>query len=311
VAHPKNHRIAGRLPNLFLCAAPRSGSTQLAAWLNSHPAIEIGRVKEPNYFSRHDFPEEYVRQERLDDAEPARIVRSRSKTANFAVFRSVDDYRKIYDHLSAQYLLDASTSYLHSGEAAREISRCSPEAKVIILTRDPVDRTLSSYRLAVRMGKVRSSLQKELEKELDPSTPEYRHYLFRQSLYEDAIARFYDHIDCSRILQLSFEDLYGVGRGDEIVRVGKFLDVCPKFFDLDSRNRNAGSTPRYPAVNSLTQRTGIKQLAKRHMPPVVRRIAKRYMFESHGAGFGSANLCISRDSVLKQLDMYSTCYRVR
>ena len=37
-------------PNLFLIAAPRAGSTQLAYWMDSHPDISLSRVKEPNYF---------------------------------------------------------------------------------------------------------------------------------------------------------------------------------------------------------------------------------------------------------------------
>ena len=63
-------------PNLFLIAAPRAGSTQLAYWMDSHPDISLSRVKEPNYFSAHEFKPDYVRSSHLNDVNPTQYVKS-------------------------------------------------------------------------------------------------------------------------------------------------------------------------------------------------------------------------------------------
>ena len=102
--------------NLFLLAAPRSGSTQFAAWLSSHASIGCTFIKEPNYFSQHEFPESYVTKEHLNDIDPERIgniAKLKGKSFQFSIFRKSADYQVLIDELSNQYKMDASTTYLH------------------------------------------------------------------------------------------------------------------------------------------------------------------------------------------------------
>lgn len=151
-------------PSLFLMAAPRAGSTQLARWLSSHPDIALTPVKEPTHFAAHDFPEAYVRATHLNDVDPARYRPGR--TAQFAVFRDRADYLRLFDGLTERWRCDASTSYLACPEAPAAIRAACPAARVITLTRAPLDRALSHYGLAWRTGRTRLPLGAELDAEL-------------------------------------------------------------------------------------------------------------------------------------------------
>lgn len=106
-------------PDVVIAGAARSGTSYLAALLSSHPDIDPGAVKEPNYFSR-----EYDRGSAWYD----------------------DLYEKRRDGLLR---LDGSMSYTfpHFPDALPRLAEAAPHAMVIYSVRDPLVRTLSHYQL--------------------------------------------------------------------------------------------------------------------------------------------------------------------
>lgn len=109
----------GAGPDLVIAGAARSGTSYLSALLSSHPQIDGGAVKEPNYFSR-EFG------------------------------RGPDWYEGLYEpRRPGLRRLDSSASYTfpHYPTALSRLAAASPEAVVIYVVREPVARTLSHYRL--------------------------------------------------------------------------------------------------------------------------------------------------------------------
>lgn len=109
-----------KFPNLFLAGAPKCGTTSLADYLGQHSEIFAPLVKEPIFFASD-----------LNAAGPRR-----SEKDYLALF---DTWRK------EQYALDASTHYFYSHQAASEIAAASPEARVIIMVRNPVEAAYSMF----------------------------------------------------------------------------------------------------------------------------------------------------------------------
>jgi hypothetical protein len=109
----------GTGPDLAIVGAARSGTTQLAARLSRHPSIDASAVKEPNYFSR-----EFERGPEWYDAyfQP----RSRQRVR-----------------------LDASVSYTYPQypEALERLAAAAPDAYVMYVVRDPIERAVSHFRL--------------------------------------------------------------------------------------------------------------------------------------------------------------------
>ena len=114
-----------RYPNLFLIGAPKTGTTSLAAELAQHPRVFCPPVKEPRFYDAkifYDFPE---------DQNP--ITRR--------------DYLALYESApeNALWRLDASVFVMYSLDAVRNILSDSPDARFIVVLRDPCDASKSMH----------------------------------------------------------------------------------------------------------------------------------------------------------------------
>jgi hypothetical protein len=129
--------IKGRPPKFFIAGAQKSGTTSLFATLAKHPSIVRPRLKELFFFG--------------NDLRFARGM-------NF--YRS--NFRRIG---SGKYSIDGSTNSLDHPEAAARIKHVVPDARIIILLRDPAERAYSHYRMQVRNKIEALTFEDALEKE--------------------------------------------------------------------------------------------------------------------------------------------------
>ena len=266
-------------PNLFLMAAPRSGSTQLAQWLNSHPDITLSAVKEPNHFSADEFDPDYVAASHLNDVDPAAFVRKRhQKPAQFAVFRNRADYEALFEQMRTPWRMEASTSYLSCPDAPDLIHEYAPKARLIILTRNPLQRALSHYRLACRTGRVQASLPETLEAELTGETPLAARFLLRPSRTDGGIKRIKALFLPEQCLFLEFETMIQHPNA-ALSQLANWLDINPSHFDTTVEARNAGVLPRFARLNAILEKSGAKTTLRRTLPTFVKPVLKRLWFD--------------------------------
>ena len=130
-----------RYPNLFIAGAAKAGTTSLYHYLKQHPDIFMSPIKEPKYFSvtSNIFPHNGPGDIEVDNT----VVKS--KPDYLALFTGVKGQRCIGE-ASADYL------YFHD-KAFPEIKRTCPEAKIIIVLRNPIDRAYSAYAHMRRDGR--------------------------------------------------------------------------------------------------------------------------------------------------------------
>lgn len=129
-----------RTPNLFIVGEPKSGTTSLYYHLKDHPEIFMSEVKEPKFFCT-DFIQECKQHE------------SRFFKKNYVPFSTPDAYADLFRTWTTEsYGGEASTSYLRSSVAAQNIHAANPDAKIIIMVREPVDmlHSLHSQYLVTR-----------------------------------------------------------------------------------------------------------------------------------------------------------------
>lgn len=260
--------------NLFLVAAPRAGSTQLAAWLNSHADIGLSQIKEPNHFSADEFSEEYVAATHLNDVVPGDLS---GRKAQFAVIRSSDTYAKIFSKVSKKWRLDASTTYLACTEAPGRIRKYQASAKIILLTRTPLERAISHYKLAIRTGRITASLGDTLAAELAAETPTEACFLLRPSLTREGIAAFKAVFPVDQVLELKFEKLIDEPE-NTLLRIADFLNIDPGGFDLSVQARNQSMPPRFSTLNRWLYTTGLKTKLRRILPAEVKAMLKPIYF---------------------------------
>lgn len=105
-----------RRPDFFIVGAPRCGTTAMQEYLAQHPEIYMPSVKDPHYFG--------------SDLAPLRSGLCATEAKYLALFD---------DALPGQRVGEASALYLYSRQAAEEIRSFRPDAKIVVMLRDPVE----------------------------------------------------------------------------------------------------------------------------------------------------------------------------
>jgi hypothetical protein len=120
------------LPDFCVIGAPKAGTTALHAALAQHPDLFMSAVKEPKFFLCDGSP---PRQNGPGDAHSAREW----------VWRR-DAYEALFAGAPAGAVRGESTPlYLADPDALRRMRALIPEAKLIVIVRDPVDRAYSNW----------------------------------------------------------------------------------------------------------------------------------------------------------------------
>ncbi len=121
------------LPQFFIIGAPKAGTTALHAAIATHPQIFMAKVKEPKFF--------------LYDG--TRPVPTRGQGDAHGTKESIwrrDRYEELFAGAPIGAIPGESTAfYLQDPVALARIRREIPDAKLIAIIRDPVDRAYSNW----------------------------------------------------------------------------------------------------------------------------------------------------------------------
>ncbi|MFF5288011.1 sulfotransferase family protein [Paractinoplanes globisporus] len=120
------------LPDFLIAGVPKAGTTALHAALAPHPGLYLSPVKEPKFF--------------LTDGPPPRHGGPGDvQTYQEHVWRR-EDYEALFTGAPDGALLgEATPFYLHDLDAHARIKALVPQARLILLLRDPVDRAHSNW----------------------------------------------------------------------------------------------------------------------------------------------------------------------
>ncbi|OGC44895.1 hypothetical protein A2V54_00175 [candidate division WWE3 bacterium RBG_19FT_COMBO_53_11] len=133
-----------RKPNLFIVGAAKSGTTALHIFLDQHPDVFMSKPKELRFFCK-DIHQEF------DDF--YRTNKRFFKKYNFYPCRTEKEYLSFFkDWKNEKIAGESSPQYLYSKVAAQEIQKFNPDAKIIIMLRNPVNWIFSNYLQALRSG---------------------------------------------------------------------------------------------------------------------------------------------------------------
>jgi hypothetical protein len=202
------------IPNFFLVGAPKCATTAVAVALGCQADIFMSEPKEPTYFLfARGNPYGFDRTTRISDLE-----------SYLALFQNAGQ-RKIYG--------EASPLYFHAPYVAEEIVRFNPQAKIMAILRDPVERACSMYHFFYQHDRRATVSREDFRRKffdgsvvhipVGPATMRMEH-LRSFGFYRRLLQPYYDHFDRNQILVLTHDDL----RSDSqhfMRRVLAFLEV--------------------------------------------------------------------------------------
>ncbi len=219
--------VAMALPNFVIIGAAKCATTTVAADLDEHPDVFMSTPKEPDFFS-NPHPTDGDRRA----------------------------YESLFDDAGDQKAVgEASTSYTRApsvGGVPERMAEAIPDARIIYLIRDPVDRVLSHHAHRVRHGME----TRDLEDVLATSTG-----YVDISCYGLQLTRYLELFDREQILVCRSEDL------DR--DTGETLGEIRAHIGCDS------DSPPGPVKGRLNVRPPGPDRRPLASPPLLRSIAKR------------------------------------
>ena len=202
------------LPDFMIIGAQRAGTTSLYSYLAQHRMVVSAMQKEIHYFdaSFHRGLSWYRAHFPLASALKERSSPTRSITG------------------------EATPNYLFDPLAAERAASVVPDAKLIVLLRNPVERAHSHWRHTVRAGYEDLAFEEAILQEESRNDPHYA-YLAR-GLYASQLEHWMARFDSKQLLVLRSEDLFAEPQ-PILDRLAAFLDI-PAWTPDDLR-------PRYSA----------------------------------------------------------------
>jgi Sulfotransferase family len=205
-----------RPPDFVVAGAARAGSTALVESLRSHPDVFVTQPKEPHFLA-------------YAGEKPTFTGPGDDLTINAAAVTRHDDYLALFDGADPGSTLgegSVSTLYQHE-RALPRLHELNPQARLLVVLRDPVDRAFSSFQYLRNRGYEREDDFLHAVAREDERRRAGWHHLWHytaMSTYADAVAHAQDVFGADRVHVEWYDDL--VDHGDETLdRVHAFVGV--------------------------------------------------------------------------------------
>ena len=223
----------GRLPTFLIIGAMRSGTTALTRYLDAHPQVYMAPEKEVHFFDRH-----------FD--------------------RGADWYRSRFAGADGEPSVgEATQTYMFLPEAMPLIAGMLPDAHLVAILRNPVDRAYSHYWMNRSMGTETRDPGEALRESLDDPAPMFP-YVDR-GRYVDQLRRVCEHYPRSSLHVLLFEDL--------VARPGETFGALCDFLAIDAAERPANlGAPVNQHIEYRSLR--LRNISKRLPKPIGNLIGK-------------------------------------
>lgn len=250
-----------RLPNFFIIGAPKAGTTALWHAMATHPQVYMSPVKEPMYFA-------------CDGEPPALPGPAGLYLQRHAVWRPLD-YLRLFEAAGDRPVVgEASPLYLRAPGAPERLARSVPDARLVVILRQPVERAYSHYVFMRQHGAEPAPTFAEAIRQEDAG--ERREWFsglqhLSTSLYAPGLQRYLDRFGSERVRIYLYEDWRDEPAAflDDLCR---FLGIAP-FVSIPRERSNVTRGVRSERLQRLAL-----QMARGAGPlaGVLRRLEMRY-----------------------------------
>lgn len=245
------------MPNFLIVGFQKAGTTSVYRYLGQHPDVFVSPQKELNFFS--SIVEHPVIEPRMTGG-----------------MTDLDAYSAVFEPGAGRRAIgEASPIYATDPAVPAAIDRLAPQARLIALFRDPVERAYSEYWMRVRDGREKRSFEDAVNDELrsagnrpwQAAKRDPLHYL-SSGFYAHHMAPYWDRFAADRLACHLFEDLEA-DPGSVMRAIFRFLDVDEDFVADTSVRYNASGATKSALMRPFLRKTKLTQSVRRMLPQSV------------------------------------------
>ena len=218
------------LPDFVILGAHKAGTTSLYFYLRQHPQLTTSIKKEVHFFDGGLNPA-------IDNYQKGEAW----YRAHFPIRQMSNPRQKVFE---------ASPLYLFNPLVPLRMSTLMPDAKLIVLLRNPRERAISHYFHGTRKDReplpILEAFQREEERlQCVIENEDYKNLAFRwysykrRGVYHEQIKRYLEHFSFHNLLALSSERFFA-NPAATLKQVYEFVGVDPAYTVQDLQPRNTG-----------------------------------------------------------------------
>ena len=233
--------------------APRSGTTSLHEYLNQIPEIFMC-PKECGFFSKFS------------------IGRVESET----------EYQNLFvDATSTQLIGESTAIYLRDPETPTKIYNVNPNAKIIIILRDPIERAYSHYLMYIRNGYETQSFSKKLKTyNKSKSQGGFHDYIIMPSFYFDSVSNYIEVFDKTQIKICICEE-FAYNTQKIVAEILDFLNINSSLPKNITKKYNDFAHPLGKSQQFFMKNYLSKNLGRRLLPKSTRLSIKNFLSDKN------------------------------
>jgi Sulfotransferase family len=234
-------------PNFLIIGAARSGTTALSHFLSQHPEVFFCSPKEPHFLA--------LANQKLDFKGPGD-----DDMMNNRAIVAPDKYFQLFEKSgSAKAIGEGSVSSLYYPQTAiANIRQYVPQAKMIVVLRNPIDRAYSSFMYMTARGyEPLTDFGKALDEEDSRVTQGWHHiwHYTRMGFYHDQLKAFFDAFGRDRVRVYLFDRMHA-DKAKTLKDIYGYLGIDQSFEAKTDSEINRSGKPKSDVVQSIMKAIG-------------------------------------------------------
>ena len=247
--------------DFFIVGAPKAGTTSLYHYLNEHSEIEMSSQKEPDFFSDQSLQKQklYYDKNRID---------------------TLEKYNSLFEREDVILRGDSSVSYLFYEDVPHKIITYNPDAKIIIMLRNPIDRAFSHYLMDYSLGLISESFETIIQKQSKHKNANlfYQQYI-QLSEYTKQIKRYLEVFSKDNIHFIDYEDFKN-DTSDVVNSVFLFLGVNDDFQPYLKKKYNTYTAPKNSLIRYVYSFVAFRKMVANILSKNLTKTIRNLLFRS-------------------------------
>lgn len=275
-------------PTFFVIGAARAGTTTLFDALSRHPDVFCCPVKEPHFFSADIGRDPATIAAARRDGRLVRADHGNGAPApRVGLTLDEGDYLALFARAQGRTACgEASTDYLPSRVAPASVRAFAPDARIVVMLRNPVDRAWSHYRMAEQNGRAAPPFAEIVAADRAAIRAQAGVPMtgcFGRGLYAPQLSRWFGSFPREQILVVLFDALVADPAGT-LARVLAHVGAAPAAMPAAPVPQlNRTRQLRHAWLNRALSATGSRDRILRLTPAPLRRLGARIVFRDQAA----------------------------